>query len=156
MRAKRCHVRATARAPRYIRLMSGAAFRFTVSLALACASASVSAIEPVTSLHCARKAAGLERAELRMQRTGPHEVLIRFSRVRPSPRQLDWALRECLETASKLDSSRDIFASASYSEETWAGAWKEIVEPLAPRGPAGSRAIYRASSGRVMVVHDGH
>lgn len=63
-------------------------------------------------LYCAVNATGFFDAEMELNRSGPNLVNVTFLRTRPSKVVVDWALRDCLRTAVKLDASRDIVGFA--------------------------------------------
>ena len=78
-----------------------------------------------------------------MNPRGANVVRLTFSHP-PSTRGVDWALRDCLGTAIKLDGSRDIVTSAAV------GSPGSGVEPLHPYGPSLCLS-YRSSTHTVGV-----
>ena len=104
--------------------------------------------ERTVKLYCARDVAGIPDSEMTLSLHGPHFVRVTFVGVRPSNGQTDRALRDCLQTAIKLDGSRDILATP----------WYRNVEPshsnepelLQPYGSL-RQLIYRASSKTVAL-----
>ena len=98
------------------------------------------------ALHCARGVADYPDAEMRLSARGHHVVNVIFVGFRPSRVRADWSLRDCLNTASKFDGSRDIVAWLWYRERQLRSA----REPLHPYG-ASAGLVYRASSGTVTL-----
>jgi len=68
--------------------------------------------ERTVKLYCAVNATGFFDAEMQLREQGPNLVNVTFIRTQPSKVVVDWALRDCLRTAVKLDSSRDIVGFA--------------------------------------------
>ncbi|HEX7055168.1 MAG TPA: hypothetical protein VF211_14690 [Burkholderiales bacterium] len=96
-------------------------------------------------LYCAARATGLYDAEVQLRSRGPHFVNVTFMRTRPSRVVIDWALRDCLKTAAKLDDSRDIVAFAWFRPH--ARAALQLLEPYA----GGTSVVYSASRDAVML-----
>jgi hypothetical protein len=59
---------------------------------------------------------------------GPHVLNVTFVGQRPTRSRADWSLRDCLFTATKLDSTRDIEAHAWFRERG-ADARPQPLEP---------------------------
>ena len=104
--------------------------------------------EQTVKLYCARDVAGLPDSEMTLSLHGPHFVRVTFVGARPSNGQADRALRDCLQTAIKLDGSRDIFAAAWYRNGE--PARSNGPELLQPYGPS-MQVVYRASSKTVAL-----
>ena len=102
------------------------------------------------ALHCARGVADYPDAEMRLSARGHHVVDVTFVGFRPSRVRADWSLRDCLNTASKLDGSRDIVAWLWYRERQL----RSSREPLHPHG-ASAGLVYRASSRAVTLQRPG-
>lgn len=116
--------------------------------ALAALCAPVVGAEPPIKLYCARDVPGFTDAELTLSASGPHLVSVTFARERPSRHQTEWALMDCLNTASKLDPSKDILATARYrTPEAGSAILPEALEPYGPL----ARLRYRASTRNVVV-----
>lgn len=113
-------------------------FPWTILL-LAALCAPAAAAEPPIKLYCARDVPGFTDAEITLSASGPHLVSVTFARERPSRHQTEWALMDCLHTASKLDSKRDILATARYRT---------------PEAGAAMRLRYRASTGNMVLDRD--
>ena len=96
-------------------------------LTLLMAAMPLMAAEPV-ALHCARGPGDYPDVAMRMNERGAYVVHVTFVGYRPSRSRADWSLRDCLSTATKLDSSRNIEARLWYRER---GA-DAPVEPLEP------------------------
>lgn len=118
----------------------------TLLLALA-ASALLSGAafaDPGVKLYCAREVTGFADAEMHLRERGPHTVEVTFADVLPSQHPLDWALRDCLSTAVKLDGLQDIVVLAWY--RTRLG----ILEPIEPYAGQ-AQLVYQASRKAVML-----
>jgi len=85
------------------------------------------AAEPI-ALHCGRGPGDYPDAAMQLNERGAHVVHVTFVGYRPSRSRAHWSLRDCLSTATKLDSSRNIEARLWYRER---GA-DAAVEPLEP------------------------
>lgn len=121
--------------------------RWWILPVLAALCAPAAAGEPPIKLYCARDVPGFTDAEIVLSERGPHQVSVTFARERPSRHQAEWALMDCLNTASKLDSSKDILATARYRTP------EVLSESLEPYGPA-KRLRYRASTRNLVVDRD--
>ena len=103
------------------------------------------ATEPPIALYCARGVADYPDAEMTLNAHGSHVVNVTFVGFRPSRVRADWSLRDCLNTAAKLDGSRDIVAKLWYRERYVRGR-QELP------GPHGTSAlVYKASRRTVLV-----
>jgi hypothetical protein len=78
-------------------------------------------------LYCAVNATGFFDAEMQLREEGPNFVNVTFMRTRPSKMVVDWALRDCLATAAKLNGARGIVALAWFRSLSKAG-----LQPLEP------------------------
>lgn len=78
------------------------------------------------SLHCARGTADYPDAELTLSASGPYVMNVVYVGYRPSRVRADWALRDCLRTASKLDASRPVLASL-WVRDTRRGSPHELI-----------------------------
>ena len=87
---------------------------WALALALAFVASSASA-DPI-ALYCARGVPDYPDAEMRLNEGGRHVVRVTYVGFRPSRTRAEWSLRDCLNTAVKLDSSRDIVVSLWYRE----------------------------------------
>jgi hypothetical protein len=96
-------------------------------------------------LYCAAKATGFSEAEMQLRERGPNLVNVTFSRTRPSKAVIDWALRDCLATAIKLNAARDIVALAWFRAHASAA-----LQPLEPYS-ADARVVYSASRQAVLL-----
>jgi hypothetical protein len=92
-------------------------------------------------LYCARGTADYPDAEMTFHPEGSHVVDIVFVGYRPSRGRAEWALRDCLSTAAKVDSSRQIVARLWYRQR----GWRSPREPLAPYSLASGSSVARAS-----------
>ena len=117
----------------------------TVTVAL---SAPALSDERTVKLYCARDVAGFLDSEMTLSPHGPHFVRVTFVRVYPSNGQADRALRDCLQTAIKLDGSRDILAAAWY--RNLEPGHSNEPELLRPYGSL-MQLVYRASSKTVAL-----
>jgi hypothetical protein len=81
--------------------------------------------EPI-SLHCARGVPDYPRAEMTLSTQSSHVVDVTFVGYRPSRVRAEWSLRDCLNTAMKLDGSRPIVGSLWYRD----GAAHSVQELL--------------------------
>jgi hypothetical protein len=88
-------------------------------------------------LYCARGTADYPDAEMTFHPEGRHVVDIVFVGYRPSRGRADWALRDCLNTAAKVDSSRQIVARLWYRQR----GWRSPREPLAPYSLASGSSV---------------
>lgn len=128
--------------------------RFLLRAGAHCAAALLVAALPFPSraeelpvvLHCARGVADYPDAEMRLSARGHHVVDVTFVGSRPSRARADWSLRDCLNTASKFDRSRDIVARLWYR----ARLLRSSREPLQLYGPSRS-LVYQASSRTIGV-----
>src|SRR5882672_12001677 len=80
---------------------------FTFGLLLA-ASPAAHASDETIALYCARGSGEYPDAEMRLNEAGGHVVRVVYVGYRPSRARADWTLRDCLNTAIKLDGTRDI------------------------------------------------
>jgi len=101
-------------------------------------------------LYCARGTADYPDAEMTFNPEGSHVVDVVFVGYRPSRARAQWALRDCLSTAAKVDSSRQIVARLWYRQR----GWRSPREPLAPyslasgAGSSVARASFSATGTR--------
>jgi hypothetical protein len=106
------------------------------------------AAEPPITLYCARDVPGFPDAEIRLNVHGSHVVNVIFMGVRPSRAQADRALRDCLNTAIKLDGSRDILTSLWHRDrERGSSSGDELLQPYGPL----TNLVYKASSKTVVL-----
>ena len=96
--------------------------------------------DPV-SLHCARGGEDFPDATMTLNERGAHVVNVTFVGYRPTRSRAEWSLRDCLNTARKLDDSRDIDARLWYAER----AGDRQPEPLEP-----ALLSYKAARKRVV------
>ena len=101
--------------------------------------------DEIVKLRCAARASGFADAELQLRERGANFVNVTFSRTRPSRAALDWALRDCLNTAVKLNATRDIVALGWFRPHSAAA-----LQPLAPY-PADAKVVYSASRRAVLL-----
>jgi hypothetical protein len=88
--------------------------RFLVWAALALCASSAGA-DPI-ALYCARGVADYPDAEVTLSASGTHILNVTYVGYRPSRVRAEWSLRDCLNTAMKLDASRRIVGSLWYRE----------------------------------------
>jgi hypothetical protein len=88
--------------------------------------------EERVSLHCARGTADYPDTELTLSASGPYLMQVVYVDYRPSRGRADWALRDCLRTASKLDASRPIVASLWVRERRRGSPRELILQCLTP------------------------
>ena len=100
------------------------------------------AAEPI-ALHCARGVGEYPDAAMQLNERGAHVVHVTFVGHRPTRSRADWSLRDCLFTASKLDSTRDIEAHLWFRER---GADSDR-QPLEP-GELSYKAVGRKAINR--------
>jgi hypothetical protein len=81
--------------------------------------------DSTVKLYCASRATGFADAEMQVRERGTSFVNVTFSRTMPTKRTVDWALRDCLSTAIKLDATQDIVALAWYRRHS-----RAALEPL--------------------------
>lgn len=86
------------------------------------------AIADPVPLHCARGGGDYPDAAIELNPRGAHVVNVTFVGQRPTRSRADWSLRDCLFTATKLDSTRDIEAHAWFRERS-ADARPQPLEP---------------------------
>jgi hypothetical protein len=98
----------------------------------------MAAADPI-ALYCARGVPDYPDAEMRLNVGGRHVVHVTYVGFQPSRTRAEWSLRDCLNTAIKLDSSRDIQVSLWYR----ARHSREVQELMK------KRLVYRAASGLV-------
>src|SRR5262245_34714228 len=108
----------------------------------------LAAAQPATALHCARGTPDYPDAEMRFGERRGHAVHIVYVGFRPSRGRAEWSVRDCLNTAAKLDGSRDIVAFLWYREKG-----QRQQQPIEPFG-ASSRLVYKASSKRLVVERE--
>ena len=104
------------------------------------------ATEPPIALYCARGVADYPDAEMTLNAHGSHVVNVTFVGFRPSRVRADWSLRDCLNTAAKLDGSRDIVARLWYRERYVRGR----EEMPGPHG-ASAALVYKAARKTVLI-----
>src|SRR5690242_18179246 len=75
------------------------------------ASLSVHA-DATVKLYCAARVGGFYDAEMQLRERGANVVNVTFAHTLPSKVAIDWALRDCLNTALKLNATRDIVGLA--------------------------------------------
>lgn len=102
-------------------------FRWLITLLIVLPAAPVAAQAPL-SLHCARGTADYPDVEMTFNPHGRHVVDVVFVGYRPSKSRAEWSLRDCLNTAAKVDASHEIVARLWYRER----GWRSQREPLAP------------------------
>lgn len=117
--------------------MTGSAARL-LALAATTLLSGMAFADPGVKLYCAREVAGFADAEMHLRERGPHTVEVTFAGVLPSQQPLDWALRDCLSTAVKLDGLQDIVVLAWY--RTRSG----VLEPVEPYAGQ-AQLVYQAS-----------
>jgi hypothetical protein len=115
-----------------------------VFLAIALCPLPAAAQAPL-SLYCARGAGEYPDAEMTFHPEGSHVVDVVFVGYRPSRARAEWSLRDCLNTAAKLDGSRNIVALLWYRERG-----QRLQSPLEPFGPS-RRLVYHAATKQVAV-----
>src|SRR4051812_9221710 len=116
-----------------------ARFRASVfALLLAASAGAAHASDETIALYCARGAADYPDAEMKLGSEGGHLVRVVYIGFRPSRARADWTLRDCLNTARKLDASRDIVVQLWYRDR--------LPESTAEQAAG---MVYRASSGKV-------
>ncbi len=113
-------------------------FAFVFGLLLG-ASPAAHADDETIALYCARGGADYPDAEMTLSAEGGHLVRVVYVGFRPSPARADWTLRDCLNTALKLDGSRDIVVRLWYRERFQSAA--EAAAGMAYR--AASRKVTR-------------
>jgi len=86
------------------------------------------AIADPVPLLCARSGGEYPDAAMELNPRGPHVLNVTFVGQRPTRSRADWSLRDCLFTATKLDSTRDIEAHAWFRERG-ADARPQPLEP---------------------------
>jgi hypothetical protein len=119
--------------------------RQALGVALATLLSCAANAESTVKLACAKSASGYADAEMQLRDQGANFVNVTFSRTPPTKNAVDWVLRDCLNTAIKLNAARDIVAFAWYRKHS-SGA----LEPLeAYRGDV--RLFYSASRHAVML-----
>ena len=91
------------------------------------------------ALYCARATDAYPDAEMTLNAQGGHMVRVVYVGYRPSPARADWSLRDCLNTAIKLDGSRDIVVQLWYRDRFQSAA--EAAAGMAYR--AASRKVTR-------------
>ena len=101
--------------------------RLLVWAALALCASSAAA-DPI-SLYCARGVADYPDAEVTLSTSGKHVLNVTYVGYRPSRARAEWSLRDCLNTAMKLDASRGVVASLWYRER-WAPTPEELLLKL--------------------------
>jgi len=101
-----------------------------------CLAASAAWADPV-ALYCARGVPDYPDAEMQLNVRGRHIVRVTYVGFQPSRTRAEWSLRDCLHTAMKLDSSRDIQVSLWYRER-----YSREVQELMKK-----ELIYRSASG---------
>lgn len=81
--------------------------------------------DSTVKLYCASGATGFADAEMQVRERGTNFVNVTFARTVPTKRTVDWALRDCLSTAIKLNATQDIVALAWYRRHS-----RAALEPL--------------------------
>jgi hypothetical protein len=104
--------------------------------------AASAAAEPPVTLYCARGTPDYPDAHMTLNARDGHVVNVVFVGYRPSPGRAAWSLRDCLNTATKLDGSRDIVAWLWYRDRERPG----VREPLQPH-----TLVYKAASRTVVA-----
>lgn len=97
-----------------------------------CYVASTASADPI-ALYCARGVPDYPDAEMRLNVGGQHLVRVTYVGFRPTRTRAEWSLRDCLNTAIKLDSSRDIVVSLWYRERYSSEVHELPVESLIHR-----------------------
>src|SRR5215470_11803532 len=80
-----------------------------------CLVAPMASADPI-ALYCARGVPDYPDAEMRLDQGGGHVVRVTYVGFQPSRARAEWSLRDCLNTAIRLDRSRDILVSLWYRE----------------------------------------
>ena len=109
----------------------------TWALAL-CLVAPIASADPI-ALYCARGVPDYPDAEMRLNDSGRHLVRVTYVGFQPTRTRAEWSLRDCLNTAIKLDRSRDILISLWYRDR-----FSSEVHELMKK-----RLVYRAASGAI-------
>ena len=104
--------------------------------------ASSAGAEPPVTLHCARGTPDYPDAYMTLNARDGHVVDVVFVGYRPSRGRAAWSLRDCLNTATKLDGSRDIVASLWYRDRERPGV-REALQP--------HTLVYKATSRTVVA-----
>ena len=106
------------------------------------------ASEPI-KLYCARDIAGFGDAELIQTSIGPHQVKVTFVKHRPSRSQVAWALTDRLKTATTVEVSRNIVATAWYLIRPEQGPMpgEELLRPHA----SFNSMLYQAASKKILL-----
>jgi hypothetical protein len=115
-----------------------------LTLAAAALLSAAALADPGVKLYCAREIAGFADAEMHLREREAHTVDVTFAGLLPARHRLDWALRDCLNTAVKLDGSQDIVVLA------WYRPGPGIVEPVRPYGEE-TKLVYQASRKTVTL-----
>jgi hypothetical protein len=110
--------------------------------------AASAAAQPTIPLHCARGVPDYPDAEMSISGGSEHVVNIVFVGFRPSRGRAEWSVRDCLNTAAKLDGSRNIIAFLWFRERG-----QRLEESLEPFGPS-RRLVYHAASRQLMVERE--
>ena len=97
-----------------------------------CLIARVASADPI-ALYCARGVPDYPDAEMHLNVGGRNVVRVTYVGFRPSRTRAEWSLRDCLNTAIKLDSSRDIVVSLWYRERYSSEVHELPVESLIHR-----------------------
>jgi hypothetical protein len=121
-------------------------FRWLIPLLVAVHAAPAAAQAPL-SLHCARGVPDYPDAEMVFSESGSHFVDIVFVGYRPSKARAEWSLRDCLNTAAKVDGSRPILARLWYRER----GGKSPRVPLAPDSLALGSSAFGSSFSSVAT-----
>ena len=94
-----------------------------------CFVAPLASADPI-ALYCARGVPDYPDAEMRLNVGGRHVVRVTYVGFHPSRTRAEWSLRDCLNTAVKLDGSRDIVVSLWYRERHSSEVHELPVESL--------------------------
>lgn len=106
------------------------------------------AAQQTVSLHCARGVPDYPDAEMSISGRSEHVVNVVFVGFRPSRGRAEWSLRDCLNTAAKLDGSRNIVAFLWYRERGHRA--QEAIEPFG----SARNLVYHASSRQLVVERE--
>lgn len=95
--------------------------------------AAPAAAEPSVALYCARGTPDFPDADMKLNPRGSHVVDVVFVGYRPSRMRADWSLRDCLYTASRLDSSRGIVARLWYRDRGQRDPYELLQTAVLPK-----------------------
>lgn len=120
--------------------------RFLLGITIVLLFSPAASADSKVELACAGRFRPVVDVQIELHDAGPHLLTVGIQGALPPKQTLDWLLHDCLATAIKLDSKRDIVVRAwHYKDRASAPQALEIY-------PKQQTLVYRASRRKVMLA----